>query len=102
MEQVTRKHLRAISTPDGFAVLSRGTSAIVGMPSLLAEVGEQVGQIFAAEFKRPGYDPKAAPIYAQASPRPRSKHEGLRTTIRSNTDRVRIVGRDQVGFCGFH
>jgi AcrR family transcriptional regulator len=52
--------------PDGFAVLSRGTSANVGMASLLSEVGERVGQIFAAEFKRAGYDPKAAPIYAQA------------------------------------
>ena len=52
--------------PDGFAVLSRGASANIGMASLLAEVGERVGQLFATEFKRAGYDPKAAPIYAQA------------------------------------
>jgi AcrR family transcriptional regulator len=52
--------------PDGFAVLSRDTPANIGMASLLAEVGERVGKIFAAEFKRAGYDPKAAPIYAQA------------------------------------
>jgi AcrR family transcriptional regulator len=52
--------------PDGFAVLSRDAPANVGMASLLAEVGERVGKIFAAEFKRAGYDTKAAPIYAQA------------------------------------
>jgi AcrR family transcriptional regulator len=52
--------------PDGFAVLSRDAPGNVGMASLLAEVGDRVGQIFAAEFKRAGYDPKAAPIYAQA------------------------------------
>ena len=52
--------------PDGFAVLSRDAPANVGMASLLAEVGEKVGKIFATEFKRAGYDPKAAPIYAQA------------------------------------
>jgi AcrR family transcriptional regulator len=52
--------------PDGFAVLSRDAPANVGMASLLAEVGDRVGQIFAAEFKRAGYDSKAAPIYAQA------------------------------------
>lgn len=52
--------------PDGFAVLSRDAPANVGMASLLAEVGERVGKIFATEFKRAGYDPKAAPIYAQA------------------------------------
>jgi AcrR family transcriptional regulator len=52
--------------PDGFAVLSRDAPANVGMASLLAEVGERVGTIFATEFKRAGYDPRSAPIYAQA------------------------------------
>ncbi|MBK5288898.1 MAG: TetR/AcrR family transcriptional regulator [Acidimicrobiia bacterium] len=52
--------------PEGFAVLSRDVPAKVGMASLLADVGTQVGDVFAAEFKRAGYDPKAAPIYAQA------------------------------------
>jgi AcrR family transcriptional regulator len=52
--------------PDGFAVLSRDSPNNVGLASLLADVGEKVGKIFAAEFKRAGYDPKAAPIYAQA------------------------------------
>ena len=52
--------------PDGFAVLSRDAPANVGMASLLAEVGERVGKIFAIELKRAGFDTKAAPIYAQA------------------------------------
>ncbi len=52
--------------PEGFAVLSRDVPAKVGMASLLAEVGAQVGDVFASEFKRAGYDTKAAPIYAQA------------------------------------
>lgn len=52
--------------PDGFAVLSRSSSANAGMANLLAEVGERVGKVFAAEFKKAGYDPKAAPVYAQA------------------------------------
>ena len=52
--------------PDGFAVLSRDAPANVGMASLLAEVADRVGQIFAAEFKKAGFNTKAAPIYAQA------------------------------------
>jgi AcrR family transcriptional regulator len=56
-------------SPDGFAVLSRDAPVNAphgGMASLLAEVGERVGKVFAVEFKRAGYDTKAAPIYAQA------------------------------------
>ncbi len=52
--------------PDGFAVLSRDAPANVGMASLLSEVADRVGQIFAAEFKKAGFNTKAAPIYAQA------------------------------------
>jgi len=52
--------------PDGFAVLSRDAPANVGMASLLAEVADRVGQIFATEFKKAGFNTKAAPIYAQA------------------------------------
>lgn len=52
--------------PDGFAILSRDTPTQSGYASLLAEVADRVGKIFAAEFKRAGYDAKAAPIYAQA------------------------------------
>jgi len=55
--------------PDGFAVLSRDapvTTAGGGMSGLLNEVADRVGQVFAAEFKRAGYEQKAAPIYAHA------------------------------------
>jgi AcrR family transcriptional regulator len=52
--------------PDGFAVLSRDAPANVGMASLLAEVGERVGKVFTAEFRKAGYDTRFAPIYSQA------------------------------------
>jgi len=55
--------------PDGFAVLSHDapvTSARGGMSSLLIEVADRVGDVFAAAFKQAGYDTKVAPIYAQA------------------------------------
>jgi AcrR family transcriptional regulator len=55
--------------PDGFAVLAHGApvaSATGGMSSLLNDVAERVGDIFAATFKDAGYDPKTAPIYAHA------------------------------------
>lgn len=51
--------------PDGFAVMSRD-SPNLGMANLLAEVADRVSKIFASEFRRAGYDPDAAPIYAQA------------------------------------
>jgi AcrR family transcriptional regulator len=55
--------------PDGFAVLTHDTpvaSARGGMSSLLNDVAERVGEVFAASFKSAGYDAKAAPIYAHA------------------------------------
>ncbi|HYC21921.1 MAG TPA: TetR/AcrR family transcriptional regulator [Candidatus Bathyarchaeia archaeon] len=55
--------------PDGFAVLSRDApvgSARGGMSSLLNDVAERVGDVFAATFKQAGYDPKVAPVYAHA------------------------------------
>ena len=55
--------------PDGFAVLAHGApvaSATGGMSSLLNDVAERVGGVFAAAFKDAGYDPKSAPIYAHA------------------------------------
>jgi len=36
------------------------------MASLLNDVAERVGDVFAAAFKDAGYDPKSAPIYAHA------------------------------------
>jgi len=52
--------------PDGFAVLSRDSPTQNGLANLLAEVGDRVGSVFTAEFKKAGYDPKAAPVYSQA------------------------------------
>lgn len=58
--------------PDGFAILTRdapvtsATSAGGGMSSLLNDVAERVGDVFANAFKDAGYDAKAAPIYAHA------------------------------------
>ena len=55
--------------PDGFVVLSRDapiTLARGGMSSLLNDVAERVADVFATNFKKAGYDPKMAPIYAHA------------------------------------
>ncbi len=55
--------------PDGFAVLSQDsplTSSRGRLSSLLNDLADRVGDIFASSFKDAGYDPKAAPIYAQA------------------------------------
>jgi AcrR family transcriptional regulator len=55
--------------PDGFRVLSRDapvTLARGGMSSLLNDVAERVADVFTTTFKKAGYDPKTAPIYAHA------------------------------------
>jgi AcrR family transcriptional regulator len=55
--------------PDGFAVLSQDspmTSQRGRLSSLLNDLAERVGDIFAASFKQAGFDAKMAPIYAQA------------------------------------
>jgi AcrR family transcriptional regulator len=72
-ERVERAALAFLSyvkeRPDGFAVLSRdapAASARSGMSSLMNDVAERVGDVFAALFKQAGYDPKVAPVYAHA------------------------------------
>lgn len=54
--------------PDGFAILAHDSpmSAKGGMASLLNDVAERVGDVFAGSLKAAGYDPRAAPIYAHA------------------------------------
>ncbi|MCE9572939.1 MAG: TetR/AcrR family transcriptional regulator [Deltaproteobacteria bacterium] len=55
--------------PDGFAVLSQDsplTSSRGRLSSLLNDLAERVGDVFAAGFKDAGFDPKSAPIYAHA------------------------------------
>ncbi|MDB4952572.1 MAG: Transcriptional regulator, TetR family [Myxococcales bacterium] len=90
MEYVVRRITEAISTgtprerieqaalafltyvrdqPDGFAILAQDTpqkSPSSGMASLLNDVAERVGDVFASSFKAAGFDPKTAPIYAHA------------------------------------
>ena len=55
--------------PDGFAILSQDsplTATRGRLSSLLNDLAERVGHVFAASFKDAGYDPRAAPIYAHA------------------------------------
>lgn len=55
--------------PDGFAILAQDrplSAPASGMQSLLNDVAERVGDVFAAAFKAAGYEPKTAPIYAHA------------------------------------
>lgn len=55
--------------PEGFAVLSHDTPVGADdgtLSSVLNEVAERVGDVFAASFKSAGYSPKVAPIYAHA------------------------------------
>jgi AcrR family transcriptional regulator len=55
--------------PDGFAVLLRDAplSKRSGeMPALLYDLADRIGGIFGDQFRKAGYDAKAAPIYAHA------------------------------------
>ncbi len=55
--------------PEGFAVLAHDApTARPGstMSSLLNDVAERVGKVFADAFKEAGFSPKVAPIYAHA------------------------------------
>lgn len=55
--------------PDGFAVLSQDSPLMATrgrLSSLLNDLAERVGHVFATSFKEAGYDARAAPIYAQA------------------------------------
>jgi AcrR family transcriptional regulator len=55
--------------PEGFAVLLRDAppSKRGGeMPALMYDLAARVGVIFSAQFRKAGYDAKAAPIYAHA------------------------------------
>ncbi len=55
--------------PDGFAVLAHDTPITASrgnLSSLLSDVAERVGRVFAVAFKEAGYDAKTAPLYAHA------------------------------------
>jgi AcrR family transcriptional regulator len=55
--------------PAGFAVLTRDSpnhSARRGLTRVIDDLAQRVGDIFRKEFERAGYNPKVAPIYANA------------------------------------
>ena len=55
--------------PDGFAVLTRDSPtahARRGLTRVIGDTAERVGDVFAASFKSAGFNPRAAPIYANA------------------------------------
>ncbi len=57
------------SEPEGFAVLTRDSAtanARRGLTRVIDDLAGRVGDVFAAEFKRAGYNAKVAPIYANA------------------------------------
>jgi AcrR family transcriptional regulator len=55
--------------PAGFAVLARDSptgSARRGLTRVIDDLAQRVGDVFRSEFERAGYNPKVAPIYANA------------------------------------
>ncbi len=55
--------------PDGFAVLTRDSPNVHarrGLTRVIGETAERVGDVFAMQLARAGFDPAAAPIYANA------------------------------------
>ena len=55
--------------PNGFAVLLRDAPASKRsgeMPALMYDLADRVGAIFTEQFRKAGYDAKAAPIYGHA------------------------------------
>ena len=55
--------------PEGFAVLTRdppSAQARRGLTRVIGDTAERVGDVFAASFKSAGFNPRAAPIYANA------------------------------------
>ena len=54
--------------PDGFAIISRGSSATSpagSFATILSDVASQVEDLLAAEFVKTRFDPALAPMYAQ-------------------------------------
>ena len=50
----------------GVDVLTRDAPSQAGLANLLAAVGGRVDDVVSSEFVKAGYDPAAAPLYAQA------------------------------------
>lgn len=70
VERAAMAFLRYVrQRPDGFAMLLRDAPASkrrAEMPALMHDLADRVGTIFAEQFRKAGYDAKAAPIYAHA------------------------------------
>jgi AcrR family transcriptional regulator len=70
LEQAAAAFLRYVrDEPEGFAVLCHDAPAGANegsLSSVLNDVAGRVGTIFAREFKKAGYNPRHAPIYAHA------------------------------------
>ena len=55
--------------PDGFAVLTRDTPMVAGgqgLPAVINQLGERIGEIFREQFSAAGLNGKVAPIYAHS------------------------------------
>lgn len=55
--------------PDGFAVLTRDSPMAIagkGMPNVISDLAERVGDIFAEQLKGAGLNTRVAPLYAHA------------------------------------
>jgi AcrR family transcriptional regulator len=70
LERAALAFLRYVrERPGGFTVLLRDAPASKAggkMPALMHDLADRVGAIFTEQFRRAGYDAKAAPIYAHA------------------------------------
>ncbi|HYB99799.1 MAG TPA: TetR/AcrR family transcriptional regulator [Candidatus Limnocylindrales bacterium] len=70
LEQAALAFLRYVKErPEGFAMLLRDAPASKRtgeMPALMYDLADRVGAIFTDQFRKAGYDAKAAPIYAHA------------------------------------
>ena len=70
LEKATLAYLTYVrERPQGFAVLLRDAPQRQlngGMPALMYELADRIGDVFTEQFREAGYDPKSAPIYAHA------------------------------------
>ena len=70
VEQAATAFLRYVeSNPDGFAVLCHDSPAGAeegSLSSVMSDLADRVGHIFASDFKKAGDNPRTAPIYAHA------------------------------------
>jgi len=70
LEQASLAYLTYVrERPEGFAVLLRDgpqQQRSGGIPALMYNLADRVGDIFTEQFREAGYDQKSAPIYAHA------------------------------------